>query len=54
MSDAPTPHPDIELVAGHLAGDRSALAAIYDKYADNLYDVAAAMLRNLYHFLRAD
>ena len=46
MSDAPTPHPDIELVAGHLAGDRSALAAIYDKYADNLYDVAAAMLRN--------
>lgn len=36
---------DAELVAGHLAGDRSALAAIYDRYADSLYDTAAAMTR---------
>jgi RNA polymerase sigma factor (sigma-70 family) len=36
---------DAELVAGHLAGDRSALAAIYDRYADSLHDTAAAMTR---------
>lgn len=35
---------DSELVAAHLGGDRSALAAIYDRYADRLYDTAAAML----------
>jgi RNA polymerase sigma factor (sigma-70 family) len=35
---------DRELVAAHLSGDRSALAAIYDRYADPLYDTAAAML----------
>src|SRR5690606_40474928 len=35
-----------ERVAGHLAGDRGAFAAIYDRYGDALYDVAAAMLRN--------
>lgn len=35
---------DSELVAAHLGGDRSALAAIYDRYADPLYDTAAAML----------
>jgi RNA polymerase sigma factor (sigma-70 family) len=37
---------DAALVAGHLAGDRGALAAIYDRYAGGLYDVAAAMLRD--------
>lgn len=37
---------DTDLVAGHLAGDRSAFAAIYDRYGNALYDVAAAMLRN--------
>lgn len=36
---------DAQLVARHLAGDRSALAAIYDRYADSLYDTAAAMTR---------
>ena len=36
---------DAELVAGHLTGDRNALAAIYDRYADSLYDTAAAMTR---------
>ena len=35
---------DSELVAAHLRGDRSALAAIYDRYADPLYDTSAAML----------
>ena len=35
---------DRELVAAHLSGDRAALAAIYDRYADPLYDTAAAML----------
>jgi RNA polymerase sigma factor (sigma-70 family) len=34
---------DAQLVAGHLAGDRAALAAIYDRYAGTLYDTAAAM-----------
>ena len=35
---------DEQLVADHLAGDRTALAGIYDRYADTLYDTAAAML----------
>lgn len=35
---------DAALVAGHLAGDRDALAAIYDRYGASLYDTAAAML----------
>lgn len=35
---------DAELVAAHLAGDRTALAAIYDRYSAGLYDTAAAML----------
>ncbi len=38
--------PDAQLVAGHLAGDPSALAGIYDRFADSLYDTAAAMLSN--------
>jgi RNA polymerase sigma factor (sigma-70 family) len=37
---------DADLVAAHLGGDRGALAAIYDRYADALHDTAAAMLRD--------
>ena len=37
---------DAGLVAGHLAGDPSALAGIYDRYADSLHDTAAAMLND--------
>ncbi|HWL45515.1 MAG TPA: sigma-70 family RNA polymerase sigma factor [Ilumatobacter sp.] len=37
---------DAELVASYLSGDRAAFAAIYDRYGNGLYDVAAAMLRN--------
>ncbi|MEN9804251.1 MAG: hypothetical protein RIS41_1098, partial [Actinomycetota bacterium] len=35
---------DARLVTDFLAGDKSALAAIYDRYAAGLYDTAAAML----------
>ena len=35
---------DARLVADFVAGDTSALAAIYDRYAAGLYDTAAAML----------
>ena len=35
---------DAQLVADHLAGDRTALAGIYDRSADTLYDTASAML----------
>lgn len=35
---------DTQLVTAYLAGDRNALAAIYDLYASGLYDTAAAML----------
>lgn len=35
---------DARLVTDFLAGDKSALAAIYDRYAPGLYDTAAAML----------
>lgn len=38
--------PDAQLVAGHLAGDPAALAGIYDRFADSLYDTATAMLRS--------
>lgn len=37
---------DARLVTDYLAGDTSALAAIYDRYAAGLYDTAAAMLSN--------
>ncbi|MFN0027966.1 MAG: sigma-70 family RNA polymerase sigma factor [Acidimicrobiales bacterium] len=37
---------DRQLVAAHLAGDGSALAGIYDRYADRLHDTAVAMLRD--------
>ena len=34
---------DASLVRAHLAGDRTALAAVYDLYGQSLYDTAAAM-----------
>ncbi len=37
---------DSALVAAHLGGDRAALGAIYDRYADRLFDTAVAMLRD--------
>jgi RNA polymerase sigma factor (sigma-70 family) len=37
---------DAELVAGVLAGDREAFAAVYDRYADRLYDFCASVLRD--------
>jgi RNA polymerase sigma factor (sigma-70 family) len=37
--------PDAELVAGVLAGDREAFAAVYDRYGDRLFDFAHSMLR---------
>ncbi len=37
---------DAELVAAARAGDRNAWAAIYDRYADRVYDFCASMLRN--------
>jgi len=42
----PVTHSDAQLVTAYLAGDRSALAGIYDRFADSLYDTAAAMLRD--------
>lgn len=36
---------DADLVAGVLTGDQSAFAAMYDRYADKLYDFAQSMLR---------
>ncbi|MDF1705781.1 MAG: sigma-70 family RNA polymerase sigma factor [Aeromicrobium sp.] len=36
---------DPQLVAGVLAGDREAFAAVYDRYGDRLYDYAHSMLR---------
>jgi len=41
MTNATT---DSQLVSSYLSGDRSALAAIYDRYAPGLYDTARAML----------
>lgn len=35
---------DAQLVSAYLSGDRTALAAIYDRYAPGLYDTARAML----------
>ena len=37
---------DAHLVAAYVAGDRSALAGIYDRFSAGLYDTAAAMLRD--------
>ena len=36
---------DAELVAGVLAADHEAFAAVYDKYGNKLYDFAYSMLR---------
>ena len=38
------PRSDAELVPAYLAGDRGALATMYDRYSGGLYDTAAAML----------
>lgn len=37
-------HTDADLVAAFRGGDRAALGSIYDRYADQLYDTARAML----------
>jgi RNA polymerase sigma factor (sigma-70 family) len=37
---------DAELVCGSLAGDRTAFAQIYDRYADRLHDFCVGMLRD--------
>ena len=37
---------DSQLVAAYLGGDHGALGDMYDRYADRLYDTAAAMLRD--------
>ncbi len=37
---------DAQLATAYLAGDRSALAGIYDRFSTGLYDTAAAMLRD--------
>jgi RNA polymerase sigma factor (sigma-70 family) len=37
---------DAELVSGSMAGDKSAFAQIYDRYADRLYDFCVGMLRD--------
>jgi RNA polymerase sigma factor (sigma-70 family) len=39
-------HTDAQLVAGVLAGDREAFAAVYDRYADRLHDFCHAVLRD--------
>ena len=44
--DAVDGHGDAVLVARVLDGDRDAFAAVYDRYADRLYDFAHSMLRN--------
>ena len=45
-ADAEWMRPDAEFVAGILAGDREAFTAVYDRYADRLYDFCLSMLRN--------
>jgi len=37
---------DQQVVTDHVAGDPTALAVIYDRYADKIYDTAAAMLHD--------
>lgn len=46
MSAPFTDHTDAELVAGVLAGDREAFAAVYDRYADRLHDFCHSVLRD--------
>ena len=38
---------DATTVAAYLAGDRSALAVIWDRYGDTLYDTAADRKRHV-------
>jgi len=45
MSLADPVSTDADLVAGVLAGDQASFAAVYDRYADRLYDFAQSMLR---------
>ncbi|HQZ33694.1 MAG TPA: sigma-70 family RNA polymerase sigma factor [Ilumatobacteraceae bacterium] len=42
----PETRTDAQLVTAYTAGDRGALAGIYDRFAAGLYDTAAAMLRD--------
>ncbi|MGB0111871.1 MAG: sigma-70 family RNA polymerase sigma factor [Ilumatobacteraceae bacterium] len=44
MTDTGTNRPDRALVAAHLDGDPSALAAMYDRFGASLHDTARAML----------
>ncbi len=46
MSVAEPVVPDVDLVSGVLAGDQAAFAAVYDRYADKLFDFAHSMLRS--------
>lgn len=46
MSAPFTEHTDAQLVAGVLAGDRDAFAAVYDRYADRLHDFCHSVLRD--------
>ncbi|WP_408896888.1 sigma-70 family RNA polymerase sigma factor [Nocardioides sp. R1-1] len=46
MTAPGAPADDATLVAGVLAGDRSAFAGVYERYADRLHDFAYSMLRN--------
>lgn len=46
MSAAFTEYTDGQLVAGVLAGDRQAFAAVYDRYADRLHDFCWSVLRD--------
>jgi RNA polymerase sigma factor (sigma-70 family) len=41
-----TDRTDAQLVAGVLAGDREAFAAVYDRYADRLHDFCHSVLRD--------
>lgn len=45
MSESPE-HTDAQLVAGVLAGDREAFAAVYDRHADRLHDFCWSVLRD--------
>ena len=40
------PRTDAELVCGSMAGDKTAFAQIYDRYADRLYDFCVGLLRD--------
>lgn len=42
----PDQRTDAQLVTAYAAGDRSALAGMYDRFSAGLYDTAAAMLRD--------